>query len=86
MVNPATRANLKWGIVWQSKNPVDGVVRHFVRGEDRSLPRIFRTRQQARDYAKRMFSDLAKRDDLRRHGWKMPRVVRVRVVVSEFTE
>jgi hypothetical protein len=89
------RATYGWAIEWRSKNRLDGETRYFMC--DSSLwskapepyaayrRMLFETRAQARAYNKARNGDIAKRKDLRSepHGWRMPRVVKVKVTMAE---
>jgi len=68
-----------WAVQWMEKS----VPHHLI--HERCIPAIFRTRREARDFAKSRFRYFKDRPDLRAppHSWRMPRVVRVRVVVEE---
>ncbi|KKN75777.1 hypothetical protein LCGC14_0376530 [marine sediment metagenome] len=74
-MKPVTR----WGAMWHSKNHLDDVTEHLLY-KDR-VPVLFTTRQQARDYIKKVYGYIGSRSDLRAepHGWRLPRPVRVEV-------
>ena len=73
-----------WAIKWVSDNSLDGHSEHFIGNGDRSIW-LFHSRQRAREAVKEKYSYIAIREDLRREpfGWKVPRVVRVKVNVEE---
>jgi hypothetical protein len=39
-----------WALKWRSVNRLDGVSEHIIRGKD-CLPRLFKTRREAREFA-----------------------------------
>lgn len=73
-----------WGLEWQSENRRDGLTRHLVNLPN-TLPALFRTRREAREYRRKRYGYIQRRRDLQAepHGWKMPRVVRVAVKVVQ---
>lgn len=75
---------LKWAIKWRSDNALDGKRERLGCGHT-GLPIIFRTRAEAQTFIRQTYGYIAKRPDLRRepHGWKMPKAVRVRIIVEE---
>ena len=75
----------KWAIQKRSQCRLDGY-REFLDHEPiRGLPIVFRTRSQAREYLEERYASWRNRPDLKRepHGWKMPRVVKVKITVCE---
>ncbi len=68
-----------WGVLWRSKNKMDGVREHLVYND--CVPVIFTRKRQAVAYIREHFSYIATRRDLRAepHGWRMPIPVRVEV-------
>jgi hypothetical protein len=71
-----------WGIVWRSKNSLDGT-REFLQWDrlhSRTGPVMFETRREAREYRDKKYGYIKGRADLKAepHGWKVPGVVRVR--------
>ena len=73
-----------WSLLWYSNNKLDGVRTHII--YEGCLPVLFRTRAKARAYAIKHYGYIRERKDLRSepHGWRMPRTVKVRVVVDEW--
>jgi hypothetical protein len=73
----------RWAIQWHSKNLLDGEQRHWC--WNGTVPFLFRTRQSAREEIKKRWGYIAHQPHLRRepHGWRMPRAVKVRVVLEE---
>ena len=70
-----------WGVLWRSENLLDGKVEQLVFASERQLgPALFRTRDSARRYRDKHYGYIRDRADLQKepHGWKLPRVVRVR--------
>jgi hypothetical protein len=86
----------QWAIKYRSDNRLDGkreyLVGRFGMGNP-SVPShmaghtmmVFRTRQDARDYARERYGYIKDRPDLRAepHGWKAPQIVKVKVTVEE---
>lgn len=75
-----------WGIEWYSRNKLDGESRHVMWEYGRPL--MFDTRREAREYVKSKYGYIGRRADLKAepHGWRIPRPVRVRVVVEKVGE
>jgi hypothetical protein len=64
------------------------VSEHIIRGKD-CLPRLFKTRREAREFAETEYGYIRTRPDLQRepHGWTVPKSIKVDVVeISSFTE
>ncbi len=78
---PITRGG--WAIMWRSDNRVDGKTRHLM--WDGMTPSIYRTRREAREVIERTYGYIRNRPDLQRepHGWKMPKVIRIRATYEE---
>ena len=81
-----------WALLENSKNIRSGYRQHFSGDwkwseSTRSglVTALFRTRQQARDFREERFGYLRDRPDLKAepHGWRMPRVVKVKIIVQE---
>ncbi len=72
-----------WGAQWRSENRLDGKREHLINTVD-CLPALFRTRAETRAFIEKRYAYIAKRPDLRAepHGWKMPRAVKVFVVLE----
>ncbi len=77
-----------WGVQWYSRNRVDGESRHL---QWQPVPDgcpgdfiLFRTRAQCRAYIDQHYGYIRERPDLLRepHGWRVPRAVRVKVVLD----
>lgn len=68
----------RWGILWNSKNRLDGVSRHLMWNHG-PTPLVFKTRHEAREYRDERWGYIRTRKDLRiePHGWRLPKVVRV---------
>jgi hypothetical protein len=66
-----------WGILWHSKNKLNGVCEHLI--YDHGLPMLFRTRKEAREWVEKNYGYIKHRKDLRGepHGWRMPKPVKV---------
>jgi hypothetical protein len=72
----------RWGLLWRSENCLDGKRQHLCC--ESCVPVLFRTRQEARDYADRRYGYIRTRPDLQTepHGWRLPLPVRVAVQVE----
>ena len=70
-----------WAGKWRSNNFLDGKREHIL--YENCLPRLFKTRREARAYISEKYGYIATRKDLRTepHGWRVP--VAVRVVIKE---
>ena len=73
----------RWGLLWQSRNRLDGACRHIVMERESRQPALFLTRQEARNYANERYGYIKTRQDLRRepHGWRMPKPVRLTISI-----
>lgn len=71
-----------WGVLWRSKNSLDGTTEHIMC--DGGLPKLFRTRKQARQWIDAEYGYIMRRPDLRakQHGWRLPLAVRVVVLAA----
>ncbi len=71
-----------WGLLWQQDNQLDGH-REFLIGDADTPARrlLFSSRKAARAACEARYGYISQRADLRAepHGWKMPKVVRVRI-------
>jgi hypothetical protein len=72
----------RWGVMWYSKNEMDGVRKHLMyTSQDyyTNIPLLFRTRREARKHITEKWGYIKDRKDLRvePHGWRMPRAVKV---------
>jgi hypothetical protein len=81
VTKPEFASNLKWAVQWSSRSRLDGDSRHFM--WDDGKPLLFRTRRAARERIRAVWGYIKNRPDLRAepHGWRMPRAVRVYVVL-----
>lgn len=70
-----------WALRMENKRP--GIKPYLV--HEHGYPVVFRTRQQARDYANKRFAKYKRGSYLRDwpHLWRMPRPVKVKVVVDD---
>ena len=80
------RAQILWGIEFRADNWLDGKTSHLMVNwnspyDEIRRPRLFNTRQLAREWNRRENGYIKLRPDLQcePHGWKMPRVVKVEV-------
>ena len=70
-----------YGAIWDQKNKLDGETHHII--NQNCLPVLFVTKKEAKEFIKLNYGYIATRKDLRRepHGWKMPKVVRLKISV-----
>lgn len=78
----------KWGVLWVSDNKLDGHTEHFLwdKGSHAtSVPLVFPTRADAREYIAERYGFIGSRPDLRRepHGLKMPRAIKCKITVEQ---
>lgn len=75
-------SGVRWAALWRSDNELDGKREHIM--FDQLMPKLFHTRQQARDWIAERYGYIKERPDLRGepHGWKMPVPVRVKVQLA----
>lgn len=76
------RPVLRWGILFQSDNRLEGRTRHLQwNGE---APFLFMTRREARAFIEKRWGYIRTRPDLKAepHGWKMPKAVKVAVILK----
>lgn len=78
-----SREVLRWAVKHRSENKLDGVTEYIE--WNGVVPRLFETRREARAYIWQEYGYINTRPDLRAepHGWRMPRVVRVAVILKE---
>jgi hypothetical protein len=84
---------MPWAVKWVSDNELDGHREHLLGAANIVKPEevggynimVFGSRRHARAYIEENYGYVRTRPDLRRepHGWKMPRAVKVAVVVME---
>ena len=69
---------VRWAVQWRSR-----YTRNLM--WDDGMPLLFHTRREAREVIRQRWGYIASRRDLRRapHWWRMPRAVKVRVVLEE---
>jgi hypothetical protein len=76
-----------WGILWRSDNQLDGYQEHLM-GDHHSRAMIrtwlFETRAEARKVCEERYGYISRRADLRAepHGWKPPKVVKVKITIE----
>lgn len=70
--------NKRWGILWNSKNNLDGISEYLM-WDYGTMPLLFKTRREAREYRNKKWGYIRDRKDLRiePHGWRLPKIVRV---------
>lgn len=70
-----------WGLLWHSRNRLNGLSEYIMWRSGRPL--LFDTRADARRYAQAHYGYITQRADLRSepHGWRLPRPVKVVVTV-----
>lgn len=68
---------MTWGLLWYSRNRLDGVTRYLLYAN--GLPLLFRTRQEARRWRDENYGYIRDREDLRAepHGWRLPAPIKV---------
>jgi hypothetical protein len=73
---------IRWVVEWHSDNQLDGKRSHFM--WNGTMPYMFRTRREAREFINAEWGYIRDREDLRDepHGWRIPRPVRVAVSFS----
>jgi hypothetical protein len=78
---------LAWGVLWRSKNRLDGVQRHLMYDYIGCNLLVFRTRRRARMWIEEHHGYIRTRPDLRAepHGWMMPIPVRVTVEATGYS-
>lgn len=76
----------RWGLLWYSRNLLDGETRHIISRD--YIPALFRTRREARAYAHERFGYIRDRADLRKepHGWRLPSPVRLTIAVRRILQ
>ncbi len=74
-------APIRWAPQWRSRNRAGHFVWEF------EQPMLFRTRAECRAWIDEHYGYIRTRADLRAepHGWRMPRAVKVRVVLEAAT-
>lgn len=84
MHTPGVRDNC-WGVMWRSRNLLDGITLRLMCGPETCAPALFRTRRAAQEWIDREYGYIRTRPDLRAepHGWRMPIPVRVTVTVNQ---
>lgn len=72
-----------WGALWRSENFLDGKTQHIL--YENLYPKLFRRRQDCREWIKEQYGYIADRPDLQSepHGWRMPIPVKVEVIYSK---
>ena len=75
---PDRRGVIRWSVVWRTAEGDGRLQWHDC------LPLLFVTKAEATRYIRQTWGYIATRSDLRRppHNWRMPRPVRVRVVLE----
>jgi len=75
----------RWAVKWMSNNALDGKCEHLCLYKKNELIGVFRTRDEARKFRSEEYGYIKRRKDLRDepYGWKFPKVVRVKVTISE---
>jgi hypothetical protein len=69
-----------WAAKWSTTNELDGHREYIYIGA--GTPKIFRTRQECRDFIEYEWGYIRNRPDLKRepHCWRVPKAVKVKVV------
>ena len=70
-----------WGVMWHSKNWLDGERKSLMNHNDTGLPALFRSRREARAWVKDRYGYILERPDLKKqpHGWFQPYPVKVEI-------
>ena len=73
-----------WAVKWRSVNLLDGLWEHFI-FHPVGFVALYNTRREAIAARDSEFGYIRNRPDLREepHGWKLPSIVRVSVLVTE---
>lgn len=68
-----------WAAMWRANNRRNGLTEFLIRRN--CLPKLFKTRREARVWIEKNYGYLKEREDLRAEplGWLLPRPVKVRV-------
>lgn len=71
---------IRWAVKWGSFGDDNG---HWI--ADGCNYHLFRTKKDAKEFIREHYGYIAKRKDLRcnPHNWRMPKVIRVKVVLKE---
>lgn len=77
-------AKTRWALQWRSDCRLNGKVRRLIGEPTLGLPRMFRTRREARAHRDEFYGYIKNRPDLKAEpvGWQIPAVVKVRVTVE----
>ena len=77
---------MTWAALWHSNNRLDGLRESII--YENQIPKLFPTRKEAREWIVLRYGYIKTRQDLRRepHGWRMPRAVKVEVILKESTD
>ncbi len=72
-----------WGVVWKSKNKLDGESRHLMYDGGNGVPAMFATRKRAQVWITTHYGYIRTRPDLKNepHGWRLPKPTRVVITV-----
>ncbi len=75
---------MPWALKWRSENRLDGKY-EYIMWQWWTGGGLYKTRQEARAALKKEWGYLQNRPDLQRepHGWKMPKVVKVKMSAIE---
>ena len=75
----------RWAVKWVSDSALDGKREHLCLYKNCELIGIFRTHKEARKFRDDEYGYIRHRKDLRSepHGWKFPKIVRVKVTIKE---
>lgn len=75
----------RWALVWRQRNKLEGKQERLLSGKwPMAMIETFRTRKEAEAKRESEYGYIRNRPDLQMepHGWKMPKVVRVRMTVE----
>ena len=73
-----------WGVMWHSKDWIDGEYKTLMTDIKSSRPALFETRKEARAWIKMHYGYILECRDMRNNGrrWFQPYPVKVKVVVK----
>lgn len=68
---------IRWAALWHSKSRLSGVTEHLI--FENFMPKLFRTRAEARAFIEERYGYIKDRKDLRGqpHGWRLPSPIKV---------
>ena len=75
---------IRWSLLWSQSTILDGHKEHLV--YENCIPVLFRTRKEARNFAKIKYGYIKERKDLRAepHCWRIPTPIRVQIECASY--